>query len=103
MTAPRPSRFRLGGTCRRGRGRPLDGDAERLTDPGQALAAVAEIAQGRSAEPAVGQLAQHRDDALGIVGVGWRDLDRQRDAILLDRHLDLDAADLLAAINAARE
>jgi hypothetical protein len=32
-----------------------------------------------------------------------RDVDRQRDGVLLNRHLDLDAADLLATVNAARK
>ena len=35
--------------------------------------------------------------------VRWRDIDRQRDAVFLNGHLDLDAADLLAAIDAARK
>src|ERR1700739_3580721 len=33
--------------------------------------------------------------------VRWRDIDRQRDAIFLNGDLDLDAVDLLAAIDAA--
>jgi hypothetical protein len=35
--------------------------------------------------------------------VGWRDIDRQRDAILVDAQVNLDAVDLLAAIKAALE
>ena len=35
--------------------------------------------------------------------VGWRDGDRQREAVLIHREMDLDALDLLAAIEAARE
>ena len=34
----------------------------------------------------------------GVMAVRWGDIDRQRDAVFLNRHLDLDAADLLAAI-----
>jgi hypothetical protein len=32
-----------------------------------------------------------------------RDVDRQREAIFIDREMDLDALDLLAAVEAARE
>jgi hypothetical protein len=35
--------------------------------------------------------------------VGWRDVDRQRDAVLIDAQVNLDAVDLLAAIEAAPE
>jgi hypothetical protein len=35
------------------------------------------------------------------MAVRRRDINRQRDALFLNRHLDLDAADLLAAIDAA--
>jgi hypothetical protein len=35
--------------------------------------------------------------------VRWRDIDRQRHAVFLNGHLDLDAADLLAAVDAARK
>src|SRR3954453_20457472 len=79
----------------------FDGDAERLGNPGQPLAAVAKITQSWSPEALAGQLAQHWDDALGVMRVGRRDIDPQRDAVLVD--LDLDAADLLAAVDAARE
>src|SRR3954463_7021474 len=37
------------------------------------------------------------------MAVRRRDVDRQRDAVFLDGHLDLDAADLLATVNAARK
>jgi hypothetical protein len=50
-----------------------------------------------------GELTQHRDDAFRIVSVGRRDVDRQGDAILFDAEVDLDATDLLAAIEALRE
>jgi hypothetical protein len=59
--------------------------------------------QSWSPEALAGQLAQHWDDALGVVGVGRRDIDCQRDTVLVDRDLDLDTADLLAAVDAARE
>src|SRR5919112_1177432 len=81
----------------------FDRDTERLAGLGQALAAVAEIAQRRAPEPLVSEIAQHRDDALGIMGIRRRDVDGQWDAVLLDTEMDLDAADLLAAIDAARE
>jgi hypothetical protein len=35
--------------------------------------------------------------------VGWRDVDRQRDAVLVDAQVNLDAVDLLAAIEATAE
>src|SRR5215211_5283272 len=81
----------------------LDGDAKRLAGLGQPLAAIAEIAQGGPLEAAAGKLMQHRDDALAVMPVGRRDGDRQRKAVLIDRKMDLDALDLLAAIEAACE
>src|SRR4051794_12660153 len=81
----------------------LDGDAERLGNLGQPLAAVAKITQSRSPETLPGQLAQHRHDPFRIMRVGLRDIDGQRDTVLVDRDLDLDTADLLAAVDAARE
>src|SRR5918994_1635451 len=69
----------------------------------QPLAAVAKITQSRSPETLPGQLAQHRHDPFRIMRVGRRDIDCQRDTVLFDRDLDLDAADLLAAVDAARE
>src|SRR3954447_17058707 len=47
--------------------------------------------------------AQDRHDPFGVMPVRRRDIDRQRDAVLVDRNMDLDAADLLAAIDAALE
>ncbi len=41
--------------------------------------------------------------AFRIMHVGWRDVDRQRDAVLVDAQVNLDAVDLLAAIEAAAE
>ena len=79
----------------------LDGDAERLGF-GQPLAAIAEIAQGCPLEAAAGKLMQHRDDALAVMPVGRRDIDRQREAVLVHREMDFDAFDLLAAVEAAR-
>jgi hypothetical protein len=46
---------------------------------------------------------QHRDNAFAVMPVGCRDVDRQRKAVLVDRKMDLDALDLFAAIEAARE
>lgn len=48
-----------------------DRDAERLPGFSQALAAVAEIADGESLEPASSELAERRHDAFGVVHVGW--------------------------------
>src|SRR6202012_5642787 len=56
---------------------------------------------GWSAKAAIGEFTQHRDDGFGVMAVRGGDIDRQRDAVFLNRHLDLDAADLLAAVNAA--
>ena len=81
----------------------LDGDAKRLAGLGQPLTAIAEIAQGSPLEAAAGKLMQHRDDALAVMPVRRRDIDRQREAVLIDREMDLDALDLLAAIEAAPE
>jgi hypothetical protein len=81
----------------------LDGDAQRLASFGQPLAAIAEIAQRCSFEAAAGKLMQHADNALAVMDIRWRDVDRQRKAVLIDREMDLDALDLLAAIEAARE
>ena len=54
-------------------------------------------------EAAIGELTQNRNDGFGVMPVRRRDTDRQRDAVLLNGHLDLDAVDLLAAIDAARK
>lgn len=52
---------------------------------------------------AAGDLPQDRDDALGVVHVGRRGVDRQRNAVLLDGNMDLYTADLFAAVHATRE
>jgi len=44
-----------------------DGDAERLPGFGQALAAIAEVADGRPLEAAAGNRSRDRDDAFGVV------------------------------------
>ena len=67
------------------------------------VALIAEIAQGSPLKAAAGQLMQHRDDALAIMPVCRRDIDRQREAVFIDREMDLNALDLLAAVEAARE
>jgi hypothetical protein len=46
---------------------------------------------------------QYWNDALAVMPVGRRDMDRQREAVLINREMDLDALDLLAAIEAAPE
>src|SRR3954470_7618689 len=46
---------------------------------------------------------QHWNDALAVMPVGRRDIDRQREAVLVHGEMDFDALDLLAAIEAARE
>src|SRR3954453_11636583 len=79
----------------------LEGDAERLAGFGQALAAIAEIAQGRPLEAAAGKLTQHRDDTFAVMDIRRRDGDRLRETVLVDREMDLDALDLLAAIEGA--
>ena len=66
----------------------LDGDAERLPGLGQPFAPVAEVAQHRSPEPLAGKLTEHRDDALGVVDIRRRDVDRQRDAVLVHAEMD---------------
>src|SRR3954466_1319644 len=81
----------------------LDGDAKRLASLGQPLAPVAEIAQGCPLEAAAGKLMQHWNDAFAVMPVGRRDGDRQREAVLIHGEMDLDALDLLAAIEAAAE
>src|SRR4051812_31812620 len=79
----------------------LEGDAKRFASLGQPLAPVAEIAQGGPLE--AGKLMQHRDDALTVMPVRRRDGDRQRKAVFIHGEMDLDALDLLAAIEAAAE
>src|SRR4051812_34183945 len=46
---------------------------------------------------------QHWNDALAVMPVGRRDIDRQREAVLVHGEMDFDALDLLAAIEAAAE
>ena len=46
---------------------------------------------------------QHWDNALAVMDIRWRDVDRQREAVFIDCEMDLDALDLLAAIEAAPE
>ena len=81
----------------------LDCNTELPACLGQTLAPVAEVAQRRSPEAFAGELAEHRDDTFRIMHVGWRDVDRQRDAVLVDAEVNLDAVDLLAAIEATAE
>src|SRR4051794_15074526 len=81
----------------------FDGDADRPPSFEQPLAAIAEIAQGGPLEAAAGKLMQHWDNALAVMDIRWRDGDRQREAVLVHGEMDLDALDLLAAIEAAAE
>ncbi|MGF7212714.1 hypothetical protein GGE65_007349 [Skermanella aerolata] len=74
----------------------LEGDAERRADFGKPLPSVTEIAQGCSLEAAAGKLMHYRDDALAVMPVGRRDLDRQREAVFIHGEMDFDALDLLA-------
>src|SRR3954468_4087054 len=76
----------------------LDRDAECLTSLGQPLAPVAEIAERRALEAAIGEFTQNRHDGFAVMAVRRRDVDRQRGAVFLDGHLDLDATDLLATV-----
>src|SRR4051794_14410558 len=84
-------------------GKGLGGEAERVPGFRQPLAPVAEIAEGWALEAAIGKRTLNRHDGFRVVPVRRCDIDRQRDAVFVDRHLDLDAADLLAAVNAARK
>src|SRR3954447_20675936 len=81
----------------------FDSDAKRFASLGQPLTAIAEIAQGGPLEAAAGKLMQHWNDAFAVMPVGRRDGDRQREAVLVHREMDLDALDLLAAIEATAE
>src|SRR5208283_915643 len=83
-----------GGIARRGDR--LDGDAERLTDVGQPLAPVAEVAERRTLEATVGEYVQNRHDAFRVMPVRRRDIDRQRDTVFVDGDMDFDAPDLLS-------
>ena len=77
----------------------LNGDAECLTGLGQSFAPVAKIAERRTLEAAIGEFTQNRDYGFCVMTVRRHDIDCQGDAVSLDRDLDLDAMDLLAAIN----
>src|ERR1700729_4480357 len=79
----------------------LDGDAERLTDVGQPLAPLAEIAERGTPEATLGERAQNRHDSFRLKAVRWRDIDRQRDAGIVHSNVDLDAADFLSTVDAA--
>src|SRR3954464_12061279 len=70
----------------------LDGDAECLTGLGQPFAPVAEITEGWALEATTGKFTQNRNDGLGVMAVRRYDIDRQRDTVFLNGHLDLDAA-----------
>jgi hypothetical protein len=82
-------------------GNRLDGDAKRLTDVGQPPASVAQIAERRALEAALGERAQNRHDTFRVMPVRRRDIDRQRDVVFVDSDVDFDAVDLLAAVDTA--
>src|SRR4051812_36866642 len=44
-----------------------------------------------SLEAPAGKLMQHRDDALAVMPVRRRDVDRQREAVFIHREMDFDA------------
>lgn len=81
----------------------FDGDAKRLAGLGQPLTATDEIAQRCSFGTTAGKLMQHWEDTLVVMPVCWRDVDRQREAVLVHRDMKLDALDFLAAVEAALE
>jgi hypothetical protein len=81
----------------------LDDDAKRFAGLGQPLIPIAEIAQRCPLEAAVGKLMQHRDDTLAVMPVCRGDADRQWEAVFIHCKMDLDALDLPAAIETARE
>ena len=75
----------------------LDGNVESLTGFGQPLAPIAEVAERRTFEATHGKRARSQHDPFAVMPVRRRDIDRQRDAVFVDRNMDLDAANLLAA------
>src|SRR3954463_8453132 len=79
----------------------LDRDAECLTRFRQSFAPIAEVAERRALEAAISEFTQNRHDGFGVMAVRRCDIDRQGDAVFLHGELDLDATDLLAAIDAA--
>jgi hypothetical protein len=59
--------------------------------------------ESRPLKAAIGKLARCRDDGFAVTLACRRDIDRQRNAASLNGNLDLDVANLLAAIVAARK
>src|SRR3954466_13175466 len=78
----------------------LDRDAECLTRFRQSFAPIAEVAERRALEAAISEFTQNRHDGFGVMAVRRCDIDRQRDAVFLHGELDLNATDLLAAVDA---
>ena len=62
-----------------------------------------EYVESRPLKAAIGKLARCRDEGFAVTLARRRDIDRQRNAASLNGNLDLDVANLLAAIVAARE
>src|ERR1700733_15407792 len=84
-------------------GNGLDGDAESLAGFRQPLAPVAEIPQRLTLEASVGELAQNRDNSFRVMPICRRNIDPQRKAVFVHGDMDLDALDLLSAVNASVE
>ena len=59
--------------------------------------------ESRPLKAAIGKLARCRDDGFAVTLARRRDIDLQRNAASLNGNLDLDVANLLAAIVAARK
>src|ERR1700734_469444 len=84
-------------------GNGLNGDAESLAGFRQPLAPVAEIPQRLTLEASVGELARNRDNAFGVMPICRRNIDPQGKAVFVHGEMDLDALDLLSAVNASVE
>ena len=59
--------------------------------------------ESRPLKAVIGKRARSRDDGFAVTLARRRDSDRQRNAASLNGNLDLDVANLLAAIVAARK
>src|SRR6202044_4235355 len=79
------------------------GDGETPSGFRQPLATVAEIPQRRSLEASVGELAQNRDNAFRVMPICRRNIDPQGKAVFVHGDMDLDALDLLSAVDASVE
>jgi hypothetical protein len=84
-------------------GNRLDGDAECLAGFCQPLAPVAEIPERWALEAPIGEFEQNWNNGFRVMPVCWRDIDRQRDAVFVDGDMDLDASDLLSAVDTSKQ